>query len=151
MRPSINDCREIDTSIMFLPVVLLSLTATLGSAAYIDLTHPINANTLYWFKDKFELTPLVRLTDPHWVATNKLSTAEHGGTHIDAPYHFNKDGWKLGQVPLNRLFMVEGELEVIWPRRAYWFSVIIKCVHVLPVTVLLKQSEDFMGYVMPLA
>lgn len=126
MRPSIYGCREIDTSIMFLPVVLLSLTATLGSAAYIDLTHPINANTLYWFKDKFELTPLVRLTDPHWVATNKLSTAEHGGTHIDAPYHFNKDGWKLGQVPLNRLFMVEGELEIIWPRRAYWFSVLIQ-------------------------
>ncbi|XP_054285110.1 isatin hydrolase-like [Macrosteles quadrilineatus] len=91
-------------------VGVLCWSLTLVSAAYIDLTYPINENTLYWFKDKFVLEPLVRLTDPHWVATNKLSTAEHGGTHIDAPYHFNKDGWKLGQVPLNRLFMVEGVL-----------------------------------------
>lgn len=93
---------------MLVPLVLVGWAAC-ASAEYIDLTHPINSNTLYWFKDKFELIPGLRQTDPHWIATNKLSTAEHGGTHIDAPYHFNEKGWKLGQMPLNRLFMVEGK------------------------------------------
>ncbi|XP_054284447.1 isatin hydrolase-like [Macrosteles quadrilineatus] len=90
--------------------VLLCWGLTVVSAAYIDLTHPVNEKTVYWLKEKFELEPTVRRTDPYWAASNKLSTPEHGGTHIDAPYHFNKDGWKLGQVPLNRLFMVEGVL-----------------------------------------
>lgn len=92
-----------------LAILVLAGLAASVSAAYKDLTHSVNSNTLYWFKDKFELTPSLRQTDPHWIATNKFSSAEHGGTHIDAPYHFNKDGWKLGQLPLNRLFMVEGK------------------------------------------
>uniref|UniRef100_A0A1B6GKZ7 Cyclase n=1 Tax=Cuerna arida TaxID=1464854 RepID=A0A1B6GKZ7_9HEMI len=96
-----------ETMIVVLPLLVLASSV---STAYIDLTYPINADTLYWFKDKFVLTPVVRQTDPHWVATNKLTTPEHGGTHIDAPYHFNPDGWKMGQVPLSRLFMVEGVL-----------------------------------------
>ncbi|XP_063924573.1 isatin hydrolase-like [Zophobas morio] len=28
---------------------------------------------------------------------------EHGGTHFDAPYHFNKEGWKVPDVPITRL------------------------------------------------
>jgi len=94
---------------MILAVSVVMLAAA-ASAAYIDLTHPINKDTLYWFKAQFVLEDLFRQKDPHWVATNKVITPEHGGTHIDAPYHFNEHGWKLGQVPLNRLFMVQGVL-----------------------------------------
>lgn len=28
---------------------------------------------------------------------------EHGGTHFDAPYHFNRDGWKVADVPVSKL------------------------------------------------
>jgi arylformamidase len=32
-----------------------------------------------------------------------LSMGSHTGTHVDAPYHFLKDGPKLGEVPLDRM------------------------------------------------
>ena len=28
---------------------------------------------------------------------------EHGGTHMDAPYHMNKTGWSVEEIPLDRL------------------------------------------------
>lgn len=30
----------------------------------------------------------------------------HGGTHFDAPIHFNKDGWDVSQVPLEMMLFV---------------------------------------------
>ncbi|MFB5647515.1 MAG: cyclase family protein, partial [Candidatus Nitrosomaritimum yanchengensis] len=32
-----------------------------------------------------------------------LFLSSHTGTHIDAPYHFTKNGKKIHQIPLNRL------------------------------------------------
>lgn len=34
--------------------------------------------------------------------------SEHGGTHIDAPFHFNRFGWKTHEIPLKRLVDVPG-------------------------------------------
>ena len=31
---------------------------------------------------------------------------EHGGTHLDAPYHFYKEGWTVDQIPPDRLINV---------------------------------------------
>lgn len=31
---------------------------------------------------------------------------EHGGTHLDAPYHFNKNGWTVDQIPSHHLINV---------------------------------------------
>ena len=40
-----------------------------------------------------------------------LSMGSHTGTHVDAPYHFLKEGPKLGEVPL-----VPGRRELdAWP------------------------------------
>ena len=44
------------------------------------------------------------------VAFNIFSTAEHYGTHMDAPYHFAEHGRKLDQIPLDEL---HGPLVVI--------------------------------------
>ena len=33
---------------------------------------------------------------------------EHGGTHIDSPYHFYKDGWTVDQIPPRNLIDVAG-------------------------------------------
>ncbi|KRT83493.1 hypothetical protein AMK59_4000, partial [Oryctes borbonicus] len=38
-----------------------------------------------------------------WYAMNEFCMGEHGGTHLDAPYHFYKYGWKVGDIPLLRL------------------------------------------------
>lgn len=36
-------------------------------------------------------------------AANEFCCGEHGGTHLDAPYHFYKYGWKAGNIPLEKL------------------------------------------------
>ena len=33
-----------------------------------------------------------------------LFLSSHTGTHLDAPYHFDKNGLKIHQIPLDRLF-----------------------------------------------
>lgn len=38
-----------------------------------------------------------------WYSANDFATAEHCGTHLDAPYHFNKNGRKVADIPLDRL------------------------------------------------
>jgi kynurenine formamidase len=72
----------------------------------IDLTHPFDANTIYWpTEDGFKLIPeTAGVTEQgYYYASNRLMCAEHGGTHIDAPRHFAKEGQTLDQVPLERL------------------------------------------------
>ena len=39
----------------------------------------------------------------YYYAANTFRTSEHGGTHIDAPVHFAKNGWTVDQIPLDRL------------------------------------------------
>lgn len=43
---------------------------------------------------------------------NEFQAGEHGGTHFDAPYHFNKNGWKVGEVPLERLITKGAVIDV---------------------------------------
>lgn len=38
-------------------------------------------------------------------ATNDFAAGEHGGTHMDAPYHFSATGQHIGQIPLDRLIV----------------------------------------------
>jgi kynurenine formamidase len=38
-------------------------------------------------------------------ADNTYEASEHVGTHIDAPFHMVEDGWKVGDIPLQRFFV----------------------------------------------
>jgi kynurenine formamidase len=38
-----------------------------------------------------------------WYEANDFAQAEHCGTHTDAPSHFAKGKWRLGDIPLDRL------------------------------------------------
>lgn len=38
-------------------------------------------------------------------ASNDFAAGEHGGTHIDAPYHFLKEGLHVGELPLEKLIV----------------------------------------------
>jgi kynurenine formamidase len=38
-------------------------------------------------------------------ADNTYNASEHVGTHIDAPFHMVEDGWKVGDIPLERFFV----------------------------------------------
>ena len=73
---------------------------------WIDLSHEFSSQTLYWptaetFKHD---TVFAGVTDKsfYYQAFN-FSAAEHGGTHIDAPIHFAKDGRTVDQIPLDQL------------------------------------------------
>ncbi len=72
-------------------------------AKVVDLTHPFGPETVYWPTEKgFQVTP-----GPHgetaggyWYEANSFCTAEHGGTHMDAPVHFARGQASAEQVPV---------------------------------------------------
>ena len=72
----------------------------------VDLTHTFDADTIYWPSEPgFELERGVEGVTPQgwWYAAHRFRTAEHGGTHVDAPIHFAQAGASVDQVPLERL------------------------------------------------
>ena len=72
----------------------------------IDLSHDYSAETIYWVTAKeFQLDTVFQGdTDKgFYYAANNFSTAEHGGTHIDAPIHFSKNGQTVDEIPLEKL------------------------------------------------
>lgn len=79
----------------------------LSGADVIDLTYAYDAETLYWptSPSGLELTELSfgPTEGGYFYSAYSFCTPEHGGTHIDAPIHFSRDGWTLGEVPVDRL------------------------------------------------
>jgi kynurenine formamidase len=79
-----------------------------GSAGkWVDLTHAFSANSIYWPTDTagFRLEQLAHgHTAGGWFYSSyRFSSAEHGGTHLDAPIHFAEKGWTSDQLPLTSL------------------------------------------------
>lgn len=72
----------------------------------IDLSHPYNADTVFWpTADRFRLEVVADGMTPggYYYAANTLSTAEHGGTHLDAPVHFAEGRQAVDEIPLENL------------------------------------------------
>ncbi|KAG6441391.1 kynurenine formamidase-like isoform X2 [Manduca sexta] len=79
-----------------------------GGYEFIDLTHPYDNNTVYWpGHQKFTFTKKIEniQEDKSWYAAKEFSAAEHGGTHLDAPYHFLQTGDYVGDIPLEKLIV----------------------------------------------
>lgn len=79
----------------------------LANVRRVDLTHPFNAKTLYWptAPTGFQLQQLAFGPTPGgwWYSSYAFAAPEHGGTHLDAPIHFSKNGRTADQVPLEQL------------------------------------------------
>ncbi len=72
----------------------------------IDLSHDYSKETIYWVTAKqFDLDTVFagQTENGFYYAANNFSTAEHGGTHIDAPIHFAKHGQTVEEIPLESL------------------------------------------------
>lgn len=72
----------------------------------IDLTHTFSEESVYWVTAKeFKLdTVAYGETDKgYFYSANNFETAEHGGTHIDAPIHFVANAPALDEIPLTQL------------------------------------------------
>jgi kynurenine formamidase len=79
-----------------------------GSAGrWIDLTHAFDAATIYWPTDTagFRLDTLAHgPTEGGWFySAYAFATAEHGGTHLDAPIHFAEGRLAADEIPLSAL------------------------------------------------
>ena len=72
----------------------------------VDLSYPFNAQTIYWPTAKtFTLEKVAEgeTEQGYFYAANNFEGAEHGGTHLDAPVHFARNGDKADEIPLRRL------------------------------------------------
>lgn len=84
-----------------------SAVFTSASGSWIDLTHSFDEDTIYWPTDSlgFELNELAYgETDAgFFYSAYRFSTAEHGGTHLDAPIHFARGAQTADELPLTSL------------------------------------------------
>ncbi len=78
----------------------------LGSGRWIDLTHPFNADSVYWpTAQMFEKeTVFEGRTEGGWYySAYNFAAAEHGGTHLDAPIHFAQGAPTADRIPVEQL------------------------------------------------
>ncbi len=76
-------------------------------ANLVDLTHAFGEETIYWPTDEqgfgFEVLAAGVTEAGFYYAANRFRSAEHGGTHLDAPIHFYEGRATVDAVPLERL------------------------------------------------
>ena len=98
--------------------ILLSLLVVTGMAVaqhransfpngrVIDLSYPFGSDTVYWpTAEPFKLEKDFEGTTDKgfYYSAYRYSSAEHGGTHIDAPVHFAKGRLAADEIPLEQL------------------------------------------------
>src|ERR1043166_6009152 len=92
--------------LIFAVPVMAQRPPSLPSGRVIDLSHPFDANTVYWpTAEPFKLeTDFEGVTDKgYFYSAYRYSAAEHGGTHLDSPVHFAKGHASVDQLPLEQL------------------------------------------------
>lgn len=95
------------TLLIALPRLAAAQPLDLSTQRMVDLTHPLNAQTLYWptSPTTFQLERLSYgpTQGGYFYSANAFCSPEHGGTHLDAPIHFSADGISAEQIPLENL------------------------------------------------
>ena len=87
-------------------------------ARIVDLTHAFGPDTIVWPTEqdfRLVIQQAGETAGGYYYASNRLEMAEHGGTHIDAPVHFSRDGQTLDQVPIERLVGTSVRIDVTAP------------------------------------
>lgn len=72
----------------------------------VDLTWAFDSETIFWPTEEgfvLERGNEGVVEAGYYYAAHRFRSAEHGGTHIDAPIHFHADRPTVDQIPLNRL------------------------------------------------
>lgn len=98
------------------PVIISNeISNPFESEKIIDLTHTFSKETVYWVTAKeFKLdTVAYGETDSgFFYSANNFETAEHGGTHIDAPIHFAANTKSVDEIPLEKLMGAAIKIDV---------------------------------------
>jgi kynurenine formamidase len=83
-----------------------SPAAEFAAGELVDLSHAYDSTTVFWpTAEGFRLEKVADGVTPggYYYAANNFSTAEHGGTHLDAPLHFAAGKQPVDEIPLSRL------------------------------------------------
>src|SRR6476646_1938129 len=106
-------------SAVLVAVLAASCSRQIGSidrSKLVDLSYSYNAQTVYWpnaaegfqhQKDNWKITP-----QGYWYAAGQFSSAEHGGTHLDAPIHFGQGKTTVDRIPVANLVGPAGVVDV---------------------------------------
>jgi kynurenine formamidase len=82
----------------------------------VDLSHGYGPSTVFWptSPKKFELEKLAagKTEAGYFYAANMFAMPEHGGTHLDAPYHFSESGRTTEKIPLEQLVAPAAVIDV---------------------------------------
>ena len=82
-------------------------TIDVSKFTIVDLSHAYGPSTVFWptSPKKFELEKLAsgKTEGGYFYAANLFSMPEHGGTHLDAPFHFSESGLTTERIPLEQL------------------------------------------------
>lgn len=89
-------------------LLALSIVSALpaNGEEWIDLTHALSEEAVFWpTAQRFEKrTDFEGHTEGgYYYSAYTFTTAEHGGTHIDAPIHFAEGMHRVDEIPLQRL------------------------------------------------
>ena len=86
---------------------LPALPVDISKYHLVDLSHSYGTDTLYWptAPSRFEKTVISfgETEGGGFYSAFSICTPEHGGTHLDAPLHFARDGLPTNEVPLDKL------------------------------------------------
>lgn len=86
---------------------LLPLRLSAGeSSGWIDLTHELSEEAVFWpTANRFHMTTDFEghTEQGFFYSAYSFTTAEHGGTHIDAPVHFAEGKNHVNEIPLEQL------------------------------------------------
>jgi kynurenine formamidase len=88
-------------------------TPDLLSGSVVDLSHDYSDQSIFWpTAESFRLDKVADGVTPqgYYYAANNFASAEHGGTHVDAPVHFAQGRWSVDQIPVQQLM---GEAAVV--------------------------------------
>ncbi len=83
-----------------------TLTENPEKSRTVDLTHDFSENTVYWVTaQEFELDTVFegKTEKGYYYSAFNFSTAEHGGTHVDAPIHFAEGTQTVDEIPVEKL------------------------------------------------
>lgn len=79
--------------------------AALRNGRWVDLTHSFSPETIYWPNaDHFKLEKVYdgHAAGGYHYSANRYSAAEHGGTHMDAPIHFDIKGQTVEKIGIEQ-------------------------------------------------
>jgi kynurenine formamidase len=90
----------------WLPLLVACRASAGERERLVDLTHAFDESTIYWPTAegfRLQVDARGRTAGGWYYEANSFATAEHGGTHLDAPVHFGEGRRAVDEVPLEQL------------------------------------------------